>query len=283
MSMRGRVTAAVLGTAVALSAAPVSAQESNSGECPAVVALVARGSEQNEVFTPTRYSEDTLWQSNGYEERTLSALFTGLEQYWLDETGESLLEDVLVLGLEPGSYPAAFPLGEKFGSFLDLNDSLNSGRQGVVQTADDFEAATGCSPDYLLVGYSQGSLVMAGQEAEFLDRGNYVGTVLVANPGQRPGDPTVIGHQAELGGLTSALTRPEDTVRTISYCIDGDIVCDLHPNQFLRAVQVPEVIEMSRDDMKVMQPHSHYFIVPRDSDTVLYEQIAHWIIEARAA
>ena len=39
-------------------------------------------------------------------------------------------------------------------------DSVNAGRAGVMQAINDYEASSGCRPGYILIGFSQGAMVL---------------------------------------------------------------------------------------------------------------------------
>ena len=251
-------------------------------QCPSIVAVAARGSEQNEAFEPTKYSDTSSFISNGYEAENLRALFQGLENYWMDKTGESIMEDILVMGLSPESFPARLPLEEPAITSTEFDHSLRTGKQGVAPAIEAYEQTSGCVPDYLFAGYSQGSLVLAGQDQKWEAQGRHVGTVLLADPAQAVGDPKTIGHSVQAGGLASILPRTQDTARTLRYCIDGDIVCDVHLNQAMTAMNGKESTEYNKDNWPVIQPHGNYFLVPRESDQIVYEQIGQWILVDRS-
>lgn len=247
----------------------------HNGDCPAVVAIVARGSEQNSQIRPTRYSAENRWTSNGFEERVIRVMFRELEASHLKRTGESLMKDVYVMGMTDKQYPAALPLESVGSSAIELPVSVNKGRKNVVAAADSFEQSTGCSPKYLLVGYSQGALVVGNQAQVFIDRDQYVGTFLLGNPAQYPGDPTAAGIEPLSSGLTSSLGLPrEKKGRTISYCRKGDVVCDSSPGQYLAAVSTA----LSGGGGS---SHVQYFEGADKSDEEVFETLGGWIEEAR--
>ncbi|ALC06517.1 hypothetical protein CDES_10710 [Corynebacterium deserti GIMN1.010] len=274
------LTAFAATCAVFITVPPASAQETATpGECPAVVAIAGRGSEQYD-FEPTKYSAAGQWVSNGYEAQNLRAMFRGLENYWLTTRGESIMDSVLVHGLPAEVYPAAFDYTFGANFSFEFGNSVRSGQSGVLEEIDAFEQETGCTPQYLLVGYSQGSLVVSGQADELIARDQYVGTLLVADPGQKVSDAGVIGHNAHMGGLTSIIPTQGTQQKTLKYCIDGDIVCDVHPSQVQSALGASKGIKSPEDVFSVLLPHAQYFIVPRDSDTQVYEHLGQWIAEA---
>lgn len=74
--------------------------------CPEVVVLAARGTAGGHTLSPTRYSSQGPWVSNGYEDATVRAFLQQTERLYGEENGgASLLKDVAVRGLEPWHYP----------------------------------------------------------------------------------------------------------------------------------------------------------------------------------
>ncbi len=252
------------------------------GECPAVVVIAARGSEQNTQIRPTRYSPEAPWTSNGFEEKVFKYLFRQLEAEHLRSTGESLMKDVYVMGLTDREYPASFPLRSPGSSAIEFPVSVSSGRASVVDAADRFEDSTGCTPKYLLAGYSQGTLVVGDQAQDFIDRDQYVGTFLLANPAQYPGDPSIVGAEPISSGLTSSLGLPRNRdEHTISYCRIGDIVCDSSPGQFLVAgsTALSSAVIPARSNSG--SSHTLYFTEDDRYDKEVLDALAGWIVQAR--
>lgn len=249
-----------------------------TGECPAVTAVVARGSEQNLRIRPTRYSEEAPWTSNGFEERTIRAMFSRLEQQHLAQTGGSLMKDVYVLGLTHIDYPALLPLSDEGSTVVDFGSSLIQGRENVLRAIDRFEADTGCRSRYLLVGYSQGVLVVDGQEEELIRRGQYVGSVLIANPSLRTEDATIIGHQPIEGGILSSLEEPVIIhPNTINYCLPGDFVCDRDGEQFSTSGSSMVSAQVRTGDYRDGRIHSQYFVTRQHWDDQVLAEISRWI------
>lgn len=252
-----------------------------SGECPAVTVVAARGSEQNTQIRPARYSPEAPWTSNGFEERNIRMMFGRLEQQYVRENGESLMKDVYVMGLTDNDYPALLPLSSEGSSAIDFGSSLLAGREGVLTAIDRFEAETGCRSQYLLVGYSQGVLVIDGQEQELIDRGQYVGSVLIANPSLHPDEPTVIGHQPTTGGLMSSVVPPPLAhPNRINYCLPGDIVCDRSAEQLSTSGSSVASAQLSTGNIRAGRIHSHYFVTPRSWDGEVLSTVAGWISDA---
>lgn len=229
------------------------------GDCPAVTVLAARGSEQNEQLDPTRYSEQSPWTSNGYEERNLRGFLRYAEERHLAQTGQSLLAEVRVLALDDTIYPATLPLPQlaEEGEELDVIQTVQrAGRllaekpanvildeavtgflgsmSSAVDGAGDFlaadEAATGCRTDYILLGYSQGALVLSSLEQQLAEQGRLAGVLYLGNPALTAGDITTVGDPTNGAGLmqlSSDLLWPlaEGTER-VNYCLRDDVVCD---------------------------------------------------------
>lgn len=234
-----RAAVVPLGAALALTLAPASAAaQETPRECPEILVVAARGSEQNEDLQPTSYSPASPWVSNGYEAGNIRSFLRFAEERHLAETGESLLADVHVLALDDSVYPASLPLPALAGPGEELDaaqtssrldgilretpahviardavdgflGSLHSGINGATGYIDAWEAETGCRPGYILVGYSQGAVVLLPQEQELARRGRLVGSLYFGNP----------LHALAAGRASES--------NTIHYCVDGDYVCDL--------------------------------------------------------
>jgi hypothetical protein len=214
------------------------AQPDTSQVCPEIVVLAARGSEQNEHLEPTSYSPESLWMSNGYEAESVRAFLHYAETRHREQTGTSLLADVQVLGVDDSIYPASLPLpalaergenldlsqtGSRVGEILrqtpahviaqdavgGLLGGLESGINGTMGFVDAWEARTGCRPGYILIGFSQGAVVLIPQEPKLKERGQLIGSLYIGNP---------------LHPVVSAGPSRSDSV---NYCIDGDFACNL--------------------------------------------------------
>lgn len=217
-----------------------------SGVCPAVVVIVGRGSGQNTRLIPTRYSETAPWVSNGREAETWQAFFHAAEaQYQLDNPGESLMADVHVLGLPEDLYPATHirppvdlsdagsSAGEVLSSTVDgYFASIDQGTEGVQEAIARLEADTGCSPQYILAGYSQGAVALLPNERQLADAGKLAGALYLGNPLLTPDRPEMIGTGATGGGILHRV-RPNveefaAADNRLEYCIAGDLICDLN-------------------------------------------------------
>ena len=207
--------------------------------CPVTVVLAARGSDQNEeygeYFGPQRYSEHAQ-PSNGYEGPNFTALFHQIEQ-----RHPGTMDSVYVLALDEDAYPANMDLpplakeGENIGPIEMVQravgivqqyplaellhsvafgaiDSLRAGVNNAPKAMEDYEATTGCSPGYVVAGYSQGALVTTSVEKYLADTGRLEGAVTIGNP---------------LHKYPQAMDRaalPEE--KRVDYCLTGDFVCD---------------------------------------------------------
>lgn len=256
-SFRFLVAAAV---AAGVVVAPSVEAQAGAQECPAVAVVAARGSDQNEFLEPTRYSAEAPWISNGYEERTIRAFLQYSEERHRANTGTSLMKDVYVLGLDASVYPAEFPspqLTEKdeevdnrefarravgavkerpahvmaYDATVGFAQSLRAGVRGTLGYIDAWEERTGCAPGYILIGYSQGALVLAPQEEALAERGQFIGSLYLGNPLLTPGDATVVGQPTRGGGLLSSLPQAvqptQADVQRLNYCAADDFVCDV--------------------------------------------------------
>lgn len=219
----GMATAGVAASGVAHAgeAQPTSAA---SGTCPGVVALLARGSEENDVYPPTAANG---W-SNGYEGDTLHRFLDYTTQIHPDLFGERDGGHAQVLAVDAERYPAKFPVGEAgedvdpltvvtgVGEFVD---SMALGLPGGIETVEEYETSTGCAPDYVALGYSQGVAVLGPVQQQLAEQGRLRGAVYMGNPFHRT--PELI-----TGGA----------FRAHSYCVPDDFVCDFGPRSAFLAL-----------------------------------------------
>lgn len=219
--------------------APAGHAAASEQSCPDTVVLAARGSDQNEdygeYFGPQRYSEHSK-PSNGYEGPNFTALFHQVEQ-----RHPGTMDSVYVLALDDEAYPANMDLpplaeeGENLGPIelvqravgivqqypinemlhsvtFGFIDSLRAGMSNAPKAAEEYEATTGCSPRYVVAGYSQGALVTTSVEKYLADTGRLEGAVTIGNP----------LHKYPWAMERAAL--PEG--KRVDYCLSGDFVCD---------------------------------------------------------
>lgn len=264
ISWRARfgLLATAVATAVTATVTPVAPVEEAQAQtrCPAVAVIAARGSGQNNQIYPTKYSWAAPWTSNGWEAETIRAFLQHAERrYTATHGGNSLMKDVEVIGLEPRYYPATFPeydvpevavpstllqalgLAIQWASPVFLTarraagqfaDSVQIGRGGVMQMINDYQAATGCRPKYILSGYSQGAMILLEHERELARRGQLAGVVYFGNPNTAPGDWSTVGVPGGgAGGMLGLLPFNSKTAAAtrnrVNYCLPQDAVCDL--------------------------------------------------------
>lgn len=210
------VLALVLAAAPAAHAGAGAAAGTAGDTCPSTVILAGRGSEQNHVTYPdgplARYS-------NGWEGEAVSNLFT----FTLAEHPE-ILDDgtTQIIGITDEHYPARFPLPKSVADVtpaalvesaqLTADSVIRSFTGGQTQV-DDWEATTGCRPDYITVGYSQGELPMPGVQRDLAAEGRLRGVLAFGNP---------LHHVPGARGFPGV---PRD-VPSLDYCVPDDVVCD---------------------------------------------------------
>ncbi len=296
----------VLAACLAMTLTPAAAAQEIAQEtpatCPEVAVVAARGSEQNQGITPRRYAEDSPWVSNGYEASNIGQFLELAEQRHLDRTGRSLLRDVPVIALDDSVYPASLALPSigadeqnlppgvalnRVGQILGetplpalvgeaLRSFVGSVSDGVTMTRGyltDWEETTGCRPDYVLVGYSQGALVLNAHETSLASQGRLRGVVYLGNPLLTAGDPSIVGNRITAGGVLKAVpTAWRQTaweVPRVNYCLVGDLVCDVS------AESIDEVVLDPAGELT----HVRYFDDPAyaATDAIVADVFAGWI------
>lgn len=93
-----------------------------------------------------------------------------------------------------------------------LVNSLRSGIANAPGFVADFEHRTGCQPDYILFGYSQGSIVLSHLEQHLHEKGQLRGVVYLGNPQLGAGDPSTVGNPRVGNGLLPGAAGLESTV-----------------------------------------------------------------------
>ncbi|WP_233189841.1 cutinase family protein [Corynebacterium sp. J010B-136] len=151
------------------------------------------------------------------------------------------MDNVYVLALDDQAYPANMDLpplaeeGENLGPIemvqravgivqqypihemlysvtFGFIDSLRTGMSNAPKVVEEYEATTGCSPRYVVAGYSQGALVTMSVEKYLADTGRLQGAVTIGNP----------LHKYQWAMERAVL--PEG--KRVDYCLSGDVVCD---------------------------------------------------------
>lgn len=280
---------------------PAQAGPAASDRCPEVVVVAARGSEQNDGPEPARYSEQAPWTSNGYEATHLSAFLHYAEARHLERAGTSLMADVHVLGLDDSVYPASLPLpalaeedeeltpvqtAQRLGEVLAESpahviadnaargfvEGVRSGIDGTPDYLAAWEGVTGCTPGYLLLGYSQGAIVLTAQEQALAEQGRLVGSLYFGNPLLRPGASPVVGSPERGAGLLAPVPQgmlPAASTSTprLDYCLRGDFACDT------------TVDALSTSLASRAGAHAEYFVTDQRTadDAYVADTFADWI------
>lgn len=279
----------------------VAATPDTPESCPAVAIVAARGSEQNDDLLPTKYSDQSDLVSNGFEAEQLRSFLQFAESRHSEKTGGSLLAGVPVLALDDTIYPAALPLPAlaeqdeelepletvyRLAAILedqpahmivetaarDFGASLQTAIDGAPGVLAAGELETGCSPDYLFLGYSQGAMVLTALEQKLAEQGRLAGVLYLGNPLLRPGSGSVVGTPARGGGLLSSvppslLPEPAYGVDRINYCVRGDFACDTTPESLSASLASGGGV------------HTEYFLgdVPSADDGLVADIFAGWI------
>lgn len=260
--------------------------------CPATVVVAARGNDSRDGVTPVRYSPQSDIVSTGWEGENIRTFLQFAEnRHAAANQGQSLLADTYVLGLSDEYYPADISIPEvtdaaDLGAVLPrvgglvtdtvfgLRNSIDVSIPGIRTAIEHYEATSGCTPGYILIGYSLGATVLPFQESWLAEKRQLVGTLYLGSVHQSPGDPAVIGATASAGGVLGRLPYNSlETARThnrIMYCIPDDIACDPTPTAVQRAV-----------DEASDSPHARYFLDP-ESEVYIAEvadRFSSWIVE----
>jgi hypothetical protein len=205
--------------------APAAAAEPDA-TCPATVILAARGSEENDVYDDPAVDGPVAAHSNGWEGDTLHRFLTFAATVHPD-LFTSGAGDVYVLGVDADHYPARLPLpgkGEQITlpSLVDgavqFSESFTRGIPGTGAAVQEYEAASGCRPDYITLGYSQGEAVLLPTQHDLAGQGRLRGVMAFGNPLQRVPQAVPAG------------------VPTESWCAPLDVVCDTSPASVVDAL-----------------------------------------------
>lgn len=257
------------------------------GECPATVIVAARGNEADHAASPVRYSKESDAVSNGWEGPNIQAFLQYAEQRHLDRHGESLLRDTHVLGLGAEYHPADIHIpeitdgdglmeilpraGELVTSMVEgVRRTLDVGIPGARLAIEDYEAATGCAPRYILIGYSLGATMLSLQEEWLAEKGQLGGAFYFGTAHLAPGDPGAIGATVTGGIFGQLPSNSLDTTRTANrmiYCLPDDFACDVTPTAFQRAL-----------DEGSQSPHARYFLDPDTHNTEVTDRFISWLV-----
>ncbi len=291
--------AAVAGLVLVPSA--LNAPAADAAVCPAVVVVAARGSGQSANPAPAWYSNQGGFASNGWEGDTVRAMLQRAEgRYAATHGGNSMMKDVYVMGLSPNDYPATFPdyfvpnvaqpttfddvvsivaawaqpvLSMGLNAATQFNYSVQTGRRGVMNAIDGYERASGCRPQYILTGFSQGGMILTEHERELAHRGQLAGALYVGSPMVAAGDPATVGSASPMGGMLgwAPLINTRHAAATpnrINYCLPTDTVCDISPDN------LREAATRGTD-------HGMYFARGFAWDDQVFDALGRWVDQAR--
>lgn len=272
--------------------APTATAQVSDQDCPALAVVAARGSEQDPI-EPVRYAPQSRWVSNGFEGKNIHGALTLAAARHYERTGTDLLSDVPVIAYDDSFYAAAFPvprLVEDHEAAADIPpqelssrvydmfstatpgeilstaatgfyDSVTKGVTGAEGYIDAWERETGCAPDYLLIGYSQGAILQTALERKLADRGQLAGVFYLGNP---------FAARGVIAPLAQLYPRAVGVDKRLDYCLPGDAVCDFTIN----------AVQASLTDEAVSHPA--YFLEenPRtQQDMQVADTLAAWIDE----
>nr|VDG63059.1 Cutinase [Streptococcus thermophilus] len=287
-------------TAVTATLVPVAPKQAEARQCPAVAVIAARGSGQPAVGR-TSYGANP-WTSNGWEGEHIRAFLQKSEQrYRATHGGRSMMSSVEVLGLGPDYYPAFMPeyngpiptVPQTLAQTLnlvgmwslpamqlsrmaarDFLGSVDTGRRGVIRQIDNYQRTTGCRPQYVFVGFSQGAMILQDAEKEVARRGQLAGAVYLGNPMTAPGDPATVGVPGGgAGGLIGWLPENSKTLAATphraNYCLPLDGVCDA-------SVKTARASEAAGGGN-----HGRYFIWPSRWDNIVSDRFGSWVDRVR--
>ncbi|MDY6049128.1 MAG: hypothetical protein SPI77_00910 [Corynebacterium sp.] len=254
------IAATVLTTAAAAVIPGIlAAPEASAQVCPALTVVAARGSGENygANWAPQVYGPSP-WVSNGREGPTLAGMFHYIESWYNQTYGGSVMNSVFVLGLDEYKYPAMAPdrdikpptnIEEGINIARELilpqaalfRDSFINGTHGILAAIDEYEAWSGCHPQYVLAGYSQGAVVTHGVERELARQGRLAGTINLGSPYTSKGDPHRIGTGLTGDGIlawTPLGSGKLSGVDRIEYCVADDPFCDMNPGKYIDRLPV---------------------------------------------
>lgn len=274
--------------------------EAQATRCPTVAVLAARGSDQNQNLEPTRFNPESPWSTNGYEEENIRGLFQLVE-----DRHPGTMRDVAVVAMGADLYPAEFPVPRLAEVDEDLTlletarraialslevpppvmawnaatgfvDSLVRGFDGVDDAVSRFEEATGCHPQWVMAGYSQGAAILNARERDVdrLTGGRLMGSLYFGNPLLGPGDPALVGEPRRGIGLLGWLPVTAQTLSAaenrVNYCLRDDFVCD--------AGVLSAVDALANGG----GAHSHYFLDPQVDPAAaqVADAFATWVAQA---
>ncbi|AWT26655.1 MULTISPECIES: hypothetical protein [Corynebacterium] len=201
------------------------------GSCPATVIVAARGSEETST-TPARY-EGTDLPSNGWEGDTIRRFISYLATAHPEAVSGGR---VAAAGVDADHYPARLPVPRELAEFNAVTiaqdvalfvDSVVKGVPGGLEQVKSWEEESGCRPDYVTVGYSQGVLPVMAVQQWASDRGRLRGVISVGSP--FGGEPGTVGTVAEA----------PDGVPSMNICATYDVICAHDMESLGEALEAP--------------------------------------------
>ena len=181
--------------------------------------------------------------ARGSEEPYLPPFLVGYQDPSLGWAGVTLLHflavanvrDADIIALNPDEYPA-IAVGDlknvPNGNPTPLDYSITRGVASTIAHHDEYVREHGCQPKTVLLGYSQGAIVMQRAERAIAERGNLAGVIYFGNPLRSANDPAVIGAVGNRVGLQTYLEPSENSLKyraahdVVDFCIPLDPVCD---------------------------------------------------------
>ncbi|MDO5077832.1 cutinase family protein [Corynebacterium sp.] len=262
------------------------AQADDAPECPAVEIIAARGTTEDSIG-PQYYGNA---QSNGFEGEIIKRFFTYLEQ----RHGSEIFNGVAVTGVDEAAYRADPELPQEvidppnnedrvaaatrliaeqgsvttiFEPFVSFLRSVFDGTNTIPAAMNEEHHQQGCSPKTVLVGYSQGVMVLRSYEEQLARQGTLVGSLMLGNPELKMGDADA-GQPQHSGGLFALSTAPpQQMAPRYEYCKRNDFVCDT-------SADVSAGIDMH---LSYFDPES-----PFDAhDEAAADMVAQWVRDAK--
>lgn len=287
------LAAAVLSAGLIAPAETTAAENPGQKQCPRTVVFVARGSDQNKPEQDIAPRHTAAGFSNGYEGENLRHLVDRVqwgpgtqvipltaEEYPADMSLPVLFDDEdeaaelsSALGRVAGVVQQRPPEGFLAKSWNATKQSVERGSTALIDQVDRIEES-GCTPNYVVIGYSQGAVIAQMQERLLRERtqGRLRGVVYVGNPLLRPGETRVGGAPGNgaLAALTGvripgvpAMEAAWDVPR-LNYCVPGDFVCDASLAHSINALANASGV------------HAEYFVQPRPTDDIVISQLEEW-------
>ncbi|MBY4040333.1 cutinase family protein [Rhodococcus fascians] len=192
--------------------------------CTQAVVIPVRGSGETSIGSQT-YGTGT---TGGWEGPTLSRLLKRAYE------SKPEIKDVPVLDVDGRYLAVAVPVGVITNSF---DYSITTGVRRAIAAYDDYRrvVSPGCSPQVILLGYSQGATVARGVANALKGRGVVTAVMTVGDPNQKPNADGVFGSGSAGSGIwrgSGETQKANDgfyslpNMRRASICHQFDPVCD---------------------------------------------------------